>query len=436
MDVVSWLLAKKYTDNSLIGIGALKGAPCKVKSVEKADGQTTVTLTWKDDNGVSHDTDFYVKDGVTKWASRTQYAVGDLVINDDILYYCDVANNDATFDPAKWTAVSGAADIDYYIVQYLTDLPSSLSSSDHKIYFVLEDKSFHLWDGTSWSVITSDVKVRELTQAEYDALTPAEQRNGTIYFVTDAGGSGGDAELEHDVTANITVGAITSGTKIPRGTTFTQFVEKLLIAEIAPTIGFSLSKSGNVPSGSSYTETLTVNVSAMGTAKSIDTIAWYEGNTLLQTDTISSTTTGSWTYTMATATTTDTTFKAVVTYKKSDDAQTNVTKTASITFLSNKYRGIVASLTPSEADVEALTSEIASSKAGTYAFTANAARIAYAYPKHLGALTSIKDGNGFSLIDSFTRTTETYTQNGEAVDYYLYVLTDPTTVTNYTVVFA
>lgn len=36
----------------------------------------------------------------------------------------------------------------------------------------------------------------ELTQAEYDALTPAEKNNGKVYFVTDGQGGGGGAQTE------------------------------------------------------------------------------------------------------------------------------------------------------------------------------------------------------------------------------------------------
>ena len=251
-----------------------------------------------------------------------------------------------------------------------------------------------------------------------------------------SGGGSGSAELEVAVTANTTVGAISSGDTLAQGTSFTQFVQKLLISEVAPTISFSISKSGNVAKGTSWTETLTLAVSNMGSAKKIKTIAWYEGNTLKQTDTIDSTVTGSWTYTMGTATTDNTTFKAIVTYTKSDDTDTTATKTASISFYYNKFYGAVSDLNPSEATVEALTSALATGKGGTYSFTVSAGRICYAYPKSLGALTSIKDGNGFSLFDSFTRTEQTYTQAGDSVIYYRYVLTDTTTVSGYSVTFA
>ena len=250
------------------------------------------------------------------------------------------------------------------------------------------------------------------------------------------GGDGGDATLKNDITANVTVGGIASGTTLTRGTGFTEVVTKLLVTEVAPSITFAISKAGNVEYGSSYTEKLTVTVANMGTAKKIKTIAWYENNTLKQTDTIDSTVAGSWSYTMPTSTTDTTTFKAIITYTKADDNDTSATKTSSINFYYKKFYGAVDSLTPDEATVEALTSALATAKGGTYTFTTSANRIAYAYPSSLGALTSIKDGNGFSLFDSFTRTTVDYTQNSTTVSYYLYVLTDPTTVTNYSVTFA
>lgn len=256
---------------------------------------------------------------------------------------------------------------------------------------------------------------------------------GSVYVPV---GPSADGALTKNVTSNVAVGAIASGTTLQAATTFTEFVEKLLISEIAPTVAFSISKSGNVAAGGSYTETLTLNVTNIGTAKKIKNIKWYSGSTLLDTTDVDSSAIISYTYTMETPTTSTTTFKAIVEYQKSDDSTGTIEKTASISFYYNKFYGSVASLTPDEATVEALTTALATGKGGTYKYTVSAARIAYAYPSSLGALTSIKDGNGFSLFDSFTRTTETYTQAGASVSYYLYVLTDPTTVSNYNVTFA
>lgn len=293
-----------------------------------------------------------------------------------------------------------------------------------------------------WINENNTVSVAELGDIEDVDLENLEDGQTIIWdatnqkWVNGAGGGSGDASLESAVTSNLAVGAIASGTTLAQGTTFTQFVQKLLITEIAPTLTFSISKSGNVVYGGSYTETLTVACTNLGSAKKIKSIAWYEGSTLKQTDTVDSSTTGSWTYTMGTATTDTTTFKAIITYTKSNDADETSTKTASINFYYNKFYGGVSDLNPSEATVEALTTALGTGKGGTYSFTVTAGRICYAYPKSLGALTSIKDGNGFSLFDSFTRTEQTYTQNGTSVAYYRYVLTDAATVASYSVVFA
>jgi len=354
MDLLTFALSRSYTDETVIGGGAIKGKNCTISSITEITGGHRINFLWTLD------------DDTEKTA------------------YLDVMDGEKGDDGAPGQQGKGIKH-------------SYVNAQEHFI-IVYDDN----------------------TEEDCGLITVVE----------------GDASLESSVTSNTTVGAITSGTTLAEGTTFTEFVQKLLISEVAPTVSFSISKSGNVAYGSSYTETLTLSVSAMGSAKKIKTIAWYEGNILKQTDTIESTTTGSWNYIMGTATTDTTTFKAIVTYTKSDDTDTTVTKTASINFYYNKFYGAVDSLTPDEATVEALTTALGTSKGGTYSFTVTAGRICYAYPKSLGALTSIKDSNGFSLFDSFTRTEQTYTQNGTSVAYYRYVLTDATTVSSYSVIFS
>lgn len=384
----AYALAKKYADDSMAGAGAVKGVPCQIQSITDITGGKRVTFLWVDTNEVEHTSTMDVMNGAKGEDGDPGVGISTITAEGNILTI--------TLTNGQEVSVT------------IPTIPAN----------ALED--------------LADVVIDEETLADGNVLVYDAE---TGKWVNGQGG-GGDASLETSVKSNTAVGAIPSGTTLPQGTTFTEFVQKLLISEVAPTISFSISKSGNVPYGGSYTETLTLSVSNMGSAKKIKTIAWYEGNTLKQTDTIDSTTTGSWTYTMGTATTDSTTFKAVVTYTKSDDVDTLVTKTASINFYYNKFYGGVTDLNPSEATVEALTSVLATAKGGTYSFTVTAGRICYAYPKSLGALSSIKDGNGFSLFDSFTRTEQTYTQNGTSVVYYRYVLTDATTVSGYSVVFA
>lgn len=395
--LTSLAASKSYTNESLDGMGALKGAACQITSITDIEGGHRINFLWLDNSEVEHIDHMDVMNG-EKGDRGERGSKGD---RGD--------TGSAGFSPTI----------------EVTDI-----TNGHRVTVTDQEgsQSFDVLNGAKSVIVTqiqeTGTKVAEIT---------VDGQKTEIY--APEGGSG-DASLESAVTSNLAVGAIASGTTLPKGTTFTEFAQKLLISEIAPTIGFSISKSGNVVYGSSYTEKLTINVSAMGTAKKIKTIAWYEGNTLKQTDTIDSTVAGSWDFTMPTATTDSTTFKAIVSYTKSDDNDTSVTKTASINFYYNKFYGAVANLTPDEATVEALSTALGTGKGGTYSFTVNAGRICYAYPKSLGALSSIKDGNGFSLFDSFTRTEQTYTQNGTSVTYYRYVLTDATTVSGYSVVFA
>ena len=61
--VVAYILGKSYTKKSLIGIGALAGAPCEVQSINKVGKTTTVTLKWEDNVGGVHTQSFDVEDG-------------------------------------------------------------------------------------------------------------------------------------------------------------------------------------------------------------------------------------------------------------------------------------------------------------------------------------------------------------------------------------
>ena len=337
------------------------------------------------------------------------------------------------------------------VVDVKADLTAS-GTFDYKyvgmpVYVKSEQKTYTLigndpTDIANWKEIGSggggETALDDLTDVE---ITDPSDNQVLKYDATEEkwvnanGGSGGSAELEENVTTNTAAGAIEVGTTLPQGMTFTQFVKALTIAEVDPTINFSISQGGTVPSGSSYTETLTCAVTNMGSSKKIKTISWYEGETLKRTDNVNSTVPATWTYTMPTATTDTTTFKAVVTYTSSKDIDISVEKTDTITFGSYKYYGEVFSLDPTEQEVLALTEVAGNSRAGQYSFTFDDSRICYAYPKSFGALTKITDPYNNNLMYSFTRTEQTYTIGGQSVDYYRYVLTDEAGAPDFVITF-
>ena len=95
------------------------------------------------------------------------------------------------------------------------------------------------------------------------------------------------------------------------------------------------------------------------------------------------------------------------------------------------YYGVINSSTITENDISSLNSRLSSAKSYTYTVSLSEQRIVYMYPQSFGTLTSIKDANNFDYINSYTRSTISY--NG--VDYYVYILTDPVTITGFKQIF-
>lgn len=113
-----------------------------------------------------------------------------------------------------------------------------------------------------------------------------------------------------------------------------------------------------------------------------------------------------------------------------------VTKTGSVSavFVNPSYFGVVESnFTPTPEGIQGLSSGEIIKNSKTYntsAFSQNAQKNCYAYPKVFGALTSITDGKN-EFINSYTRSE--LEVNGEM--YYVYVLSEASTVSNYSLQF-
>ena len=113
-----------------------------------------------------------------------------------------------------------------------------------------------------------------------------------------------------------------------------------------------------------------------------------------------------------------------------------VTKTGSVSavFVNPSYFGVVESnFTPTPEGIQGLSSGEIIKDSKTYntsTFNQNAQKNCYAYPKAFGALTSITDGKN-EFINSYTRSE--LEVNGEM--YYVYVLSEASTVSNYSLQF-
>lgn len=59
----SWILSKKYTEESLDGVGAIAGKPCQIQSITDIDGGHRITFLWIDNSGNSHTSILDLMDG-------------------------------------------------------------------------------------------------------------------------------------------------------------------------------------------------------------------------------------------------------------------------------------------------------------------------------------------------------------------------------------
>lgn len=114
-------------------------------------------------------------------------------------------------------------------------------------------------------------------------------------------------------------------------------------------------------------------------------------------------------------------------------------ETRNISVVHPSYFGTVASGWSASAsaaaanDIKALTLLLNTSRACTRTgISVTNGKIVYAYPKSYGALTSVKDGNNFEVLGSYTRSEVTI----DSIVYYVYVLTNPVTASGVKQIFA
>lgn len=360
----------------------------------------------------------------------TGYSIGDVIATDvtDINVIVTNVNSNGEIQSVEYTRNS---------VNTTTGTGATIAAQPNSNIFIIPKEYWN--NGTALFSLVND----EGAQVEFyrtgDILVKYNAgANSNIYKFTynEVNGtikqeavkiSGGDSKLIRNVKANVSAGAISSGDTVLKDTTFTEFVEKLLIKEVAPAISFTSSQSGVLEVGTTVTNpTLRLQINSLGTGTPTN-INFYVGSTLVDTQPyVPGTNVYTYSY-VGTITSTSST-KATLDYNKSDNTPATLTATKSYTFVYASYYGAISMATPTDTDVKALTKNVKNTKAFTYNNIAlNDERICYAYPVSFGNLTSIKDANNFEYISSYTK----YTMTIDSVSYNVYVLTDPITATGF-----
>lgn len=148
----AYAIAKKYTDETAIQFGGLKGASCTIKSITHQNGRNIVIFEWQNNQGYTRESEMIVKDGtpIYEWQSGDHYEYGDLAIYQSDFYRCITPNDDVEFDATKWNEI-GSPDGNYDIVQNSSMLPPIFTAADRKMYYSIEDENFWLWNGSAWN---------------------------------------------------------------------------------------------------------------------------------------------------------------------------------------------------------------------------------------------------------------------------------------------
>lgn len=99
MDIITYALSKSYVEKTADALGAVRGAPCKIKNIQETADGNIVTFEWKGDSGATQQRTMLVKDGVQgiSIVSANVNAQGHLILtlSDDTTVDCGVITGSA-----------------------------------------------------------------------------------------------------------------------------------------------------------------------------------------------------------------------------------------------------------------------------------------------------------------------------------------------------
>lgn len=422
---------------------------------------------------ISVDTDMDTDTHSFEYTVGEQYKKGNLIAKDNKLYLVTTDYTSVDFDTeitnGELTPIDTNTDVDTHSYLYTIGdkyKKTDLVIKDFKLYMVMNDITATDFDtelsNGDISPVDTDVDTdthtlpyqQNTSFKQYQLITyqsklylvqkdftsdntetniedSLQKDIGSNNLIEIVGNGSGDAKLTEDITSRVIVGNIKVGDIFKTGTTFTQFVKKLLLKEILPTgniasdIAFGLKLKGSTVN----TPTITANITSLGTC-TIQTIEFYRAGVLEDTQTYTAGT-NSYTY-KTTDITTDTTYQIKIHYTESDGTTMGVlTYSGDYKFVNYSYFGVLDNI-PTDTDVLTLTNTLKDTKGFTGTCSPTYQHIVYAYPSSLGNVTSIKDQNNFEYMSSYTKITLII--NGES--YNVYYLTDKVTASGFKQIYA
>ena len=406
MDIITYILSKKYTNDSLDGIGAVKGAPCRISKIEPIEGGKKITSAGTSNSGVESTSTLIVKDGeqgngiakVEKIKTVDFVDTYRMTFDDGSTFEYEVANGSS----------SGSGKIDIIKV-----------------------------NGVELPVIDKTVDI-EIPEYIYIGNTEPTDENVVLWINPDeTGGAGGS----YSGTSGIAIGGIKKNQTF-NNATLQEMFDMLLHPYEKPTMTLGINPAKTIYDKDAETlSSITINANVTKKTENIKEIRFYVDNVLVNTDT-SHPNGGLVSYTHTFASPTNTTFNVKIECEDIKGATSKVSANTNVYFVGKSYYGVVEDDGTAFAITESLIkglskTEVKIKKALTYKnINATFGRIVYAYPKDLpsgGALTSIKDqGTGWSVFDSYTSQEITI----DGITYLCYYMIDAGGFDGVTMVFA
>lgn len=212
-------MLKTFVNETLVGMGALKGAPCTVQGVaDQGDGTQVLTLKWTDTDGVSHTTDISLPSAVFEFTNPT---------NGQTIRY------NATSGKWENSNVSFSAD--------LGDLDDVVITSVQDGQVLTYDASNNRWINADGSTVAS---MSDLTD-----VTITTVQNGQILTYDSTNQKWVNVTLDIDDLGNVSISSASDGQILTYNATSGKWENKTLELD-AGGIGYD-----NTTSGLSATDT-------------------------------------------------------------------------------------------------------------------------------------------------------------------------------------
>lgn len=367
---VSYILSRKYTELTAVGLGAVKGKPAVLEKVESVEGGQALTFKWTGDDGTVQRRTITISDGV---------GIKDIKIeNEHLIFYLSDGN---IIDAGEISGSGVASGI--WIGE--TEPP--------------KDKGYVLW-----------------IDPRYDKSEPV-----------------GRTLLGEELVASTNIGSVTSGKTYPVGTDIEAIIRDILISYLKPIVTIGINPTTTLYNIEEDTiSSLTISANVTKRSSEINKVRFYIDDKLVETVVDGVKDGGVIKHTVTFDPPINETFIAKV--DAVDKENQVVSSQTTISFVSPSYYGYLPENTLFSVDeIKNLSNkELKTKKELTYKgiTTPGTASyyITYCYPADLGNITSVKDDMNFEYIQDYTIKPIKIND----VDYVLMYQTDPGSVEDYT----